>query len=96
MVKKQNNSIESSLELIKIASEPNRFKILNILSKEFICACRLADSLGIPQNLVSHHLKVLLNSEILDRKREGNNLYYFINPLKEEQIKKLFELINFK
>ena len=96
MINKQTNTIESSLELIRIASEPNRFKILNILSKELICACKLANTVGIPQNLVSHHLKVLLKAEILDRRREGNNLYYYINPLKKEQIIKLFELINIK
>ena len=86
--------IESSTNLMKIISEPNRIKILCILSCENICVCNLAEMVGLTQNLVSHHLKVMQEGGILDKERKGNQLFYFIKPHMKEKVTKLFEFIN--
>ena len=85
--------IEESANLLKVISDTNRIKILCILSKEKICVCDLADKLGIAQNLVSHHLKVLEESLILKKKKTGNQIFYSIIPEKEHMVKHLKILI---
>ncbi len=65
--------------LLKIIAEENRLKILCVLKKGEQCACDIADDLGIPQNLASHHLKALKNEGLIDSRREGTRIIYTMN-----------------
>ncbi len=88
--------IEESAELLKAVAEPNRLRILCALSKEKICVCDLAESLEIPQNLLSFHLKTLYEAGILKKQRDGNNIYYLIKKDWNERIEKIFEFLGIK
>jgi len=66
-------------------SEPNRLAILTFLKDEEKCACEIHPKLGLPQNLSSHHLKVLKDMGLLKSRREGTKIIYSRN---EEIIKK--------
>lgn len=89
----QFKQIEDSAKLLKVLSDVNRIKILCILSQEKICVCDLAERLELAQNLVSHHLKVLEESEILEKKRDGNQIFYSIIAEKESLVSNLKTLI---
>ncbi|ETB63820.1 MAG: Transcription regulator [Parcubacteria bacterium RAAC4_OD1_1] len=65
-------------------SEPNRLAILSLLKNGEKCACDIHPKLKLPQNLSSHHLKVLKNLNLLKIKKEGNKIIYYRN---EEAIK---------
>jgi len=60
-------------------SEPNRLKILELLKSGEKCACKIHPKLKLPQNLSSHHLKVLTNLSLLKSRREGINILYSRN-----------------
>jgi ArsR family transcriptional regulator len=68
-----------ALDFLKIIQEPNRLKILRILKKEPQCVCMLLKTLNIPQNLASHHFKVLkdfgLIKAIQDPKEKRKIIY---------------------
>jgi DNA-binding transcriptional ArsR family regulator len=66
--------------LIKIACEPNRLRILCILSRAEICVCELESILGLSQPLISTHLKVLKGAGLVRERREGKWIYWFLNP----------------
>lgn len=89
----QFKKIESSSAFLKVVSDTNRIKILCILSQEKICVCDLAERLGIAQNLVSHHLKVLQEIGILEKKREANQIFYSIVLEKKSVVADLKKLI---
>jgi ArsR family transcriptional regulator, arsenate/arsenite/antimonite-responsive transcriptional repressor len=74
MVKKEN----INKYLVAIA-EPNRLKILEFLKDGEKCACKIHPKLKLPQNLSSHHLKVLTTLGLLNSRREGNNIHYSRN-----------------
>ncbi len=57
-------------------SEPNRLKILKILKDSEMCACEIHPKLKLPQNLSSHHLKVLKDLKLLKSRRDGNKIIY--------------------
>ena len=61
---------------IKAISEPNRLKILEFLKESEKCACEIHPKLKLPQNLSSHHLKVLKDLKLLKTKRDGNKIIY--------------------
>jgi len=88
--------IEESTELLKAISEPNRLRILCVLSKKKICVCELAQELNIPQNLISFHLKTLYDVGILKKEREGNTIYYAIKKDWGKRIEKIFEFLDIK
>jgi len=61
---------------IKVISEPNRLKILEFLKDGEKCACEIHPKLKLPQNLSSHHLKVLKDLKLLKSRRDGNKIIY--------------------
>jgi glycosyltransferase involved in cell wall biosynthesis len=77
-----------SILLGAITKEESEF-----LSKEKICVCDLADQLDLAQNLVSHHLKVLEEAGLLEKRREKNQIFYSIIPDKQEKVDLLKKLI---
>ncbi len=61
---------------LSVISEPNRLAILSLLKKGEKCACEIHPDLKIPQNLNSHHLKVLKDLELLKTRRDGTKIIY--------------------
>jgi len=66
----------------KAVSDENRLKIICFLKDEERCVCDIVKFLELPQNLVSHHLKVLRKAEILLSRKEGLKVFYRINEQK--------------
>jgi len=71
-------------EYLNALAEPNRLAILAFLKDGEKCACEIHPKLKLPQNLSSHHLKVLKDLNLLRTRREGNKIIYSRN---EESIK---------
>lgn len=83
--------ISQTAELLKIIAEENRLKILCVLKKGERCVCDIRQNLDIPQNLVSHHLKVLKNAGLIESRKEGLWMFYQIN---EKEMKKFSSLLS--
>ena len=64
---------------LKIINEPNRIKILCFLRHGEQCVCDIWKTLALPQNLTSHHLKVLKEFGLIDARQEGRNILYVSN-----------------
>lgn len=60
-------------------AEPNRLAILKLLKNGERCACEIHPGLKLPQNLSSHHLKVLKDLSLLKSRREGTKIFYSRN-----------------
>lgn len=93
---KNYSKIESSIEVLKAVSEPNRLRVLCTLSKFDICVCDLAKQMGVSHNLISFHLKTLYEVGILNKKRNGNQIFYCINQEWKERIKYFFKFMDIK
>ena len=72
-------------------SDKNRLKIVCFLKNSEKCVCEIVDFLELPQNLVSHHLKILRNQNILKTRKEGLKVYYSIN---DQNIEKSVNFLN--
>jgi ArsR family transcriptional regulator len=69
--------------IFRVLGEPIRLQILSAIaarSRKEVCACELAEPLGISQPTVSHHLKVMHEAGLLERERRGTWIYYRILP----------------
>ncbi len=78
--------------IFKAFCDENRIRILQILKGGEKCACRLLEALNITQPTLSHHMKTLLDSGIVNGRKEGKWMYYSIS---EEGLKKAQEYLDY-
>jgi ArsR family transcriptional regulator len=64
----------------KALSDENRLKIMDMLSSSGeICACDILAKLKITQSTLSHHMKILCDCKLVNSRRAGKRIYYFLN-----------------
>jgi ArsR family transcriptional regulator, arsenate/arsenite/antimonite-responsive transcriptional repressor len=75
---------------LKVLADENRLRIIACLSTGEKCVCQLTDSIDIPQNLMSHHLRTLRESGLVTSSRRGRWVYYSLNS---HGLKELLEAV---
>ncbi|MBQ9611484.1 MAG: winged helix-turn-helix transcriptional regulator [Lachnospiraceae bacterium] len=65
-------------ELFKVFGDSTRIRILFALFQADICVCDLAETLGMTQSAVSHQLKILKQAKLVNGRREGKQIIYFL------------------
>jgi ArsR family transcriptional regulator len=76
---KHDQEIPLLADFLRVISEENRLKIICYLQTGEQCVCDIWQFLDLPQNLTSHHLKVLRDFKLLNSRKAGQNVYYSIN-----------------
>lgn len=72
--------------VFKALAEPNRLKIIKMLSQGERCACEILESLQITQPTLSHHMKILLECELVVGRKEGIWMHYSLNKIKYDDL----------
>lgn len=68
-------------KLLAITGNEVRLKILFLLNMEKeLCPCDLADILGMSVPAVSQHIRKMKDNGVISSRREGQTLYYSLNP----------------
>ena len=62
--------------LFKALADPNRLRIVNILSENALCVCDLQSVLNLSQPFVSRHLAYLRNLGVVRDRRDGPRVCY--------------------
>lgn len=69
-----------------------RLKIMILfLRYERMCVCDLSDILKMKQSPVSQHLRKLKDGGLLENKREGMTIFYFIPSRESENLKNIIQ-----
>lgn len=71
--------------VFKALCDENRLRVLEVLRGGEQCACRLTEALGIPQSGLSYHMRILLESGIVQSRQEGKWTYYSISSVGREK-----------
>ena len=66
------------IKVMKALSDPNRVKILKLLQQKSMCVCELQGALQISQPSVSKALKILEEAGLVDYKKEGLWVNYYL------------------
>jgi ArsR family transcriptional regulator len=72
----------SLARLFGLLADPTRLTILELLMQGVQCNCVIGDRLGLPMNLISHHLKVLKDAGLVTFSRDGRDarwIYYSVH-----------------
>ncbi|MCK7475577.1 MAG: metalloregulator ArsR/SmtB family transcription factor [Rhodopseudomonas palustris] len=79
--------IEAMSDLFFQASDPTRLTILlHLNAAESRCVCELAAEMGMSISAVSHQMKKLRLSGLVERRREGRHIHY---TLADDHVQKL-------
>lgn len=65
-------------DLFKVFGDTTRMRILYALLESEMCVCAIAEYLGMTQSAISHQLKVLKDNNLVDSRRDGKTIYYFL------------------
>ena len=68
--------LDSLAELFKVFGDPTRIRILFVLFETEVCVCDLARALNMTQSAVSHQLRILKQSRLVNNRREGKSMFY--------------------
>lgn len=66
-------------KVFKALCDPKRLAILEILRCGEHCACDIIDETGIAQSALSYHMKILVESSIVESWQVGKWTYYKIS-----------------
>lgn len=84
---KSNKKIEPK-EILKVLSDSARFDIILLLATGKKCVCEIYESLKLKQSIVSHHLGVLRENDLITSDKDGKWVYYSLNRKCIEKLQK--------
>ncbi|HOX29930.1 MAG TPA: metalloregulator ArsR/SmtB family transcription factor [Candidatus Paceibacterota bacterium] len=90
---RRKEEVAQTAAILKLLAEENRLKILCILQGGEHCACQIIKHLGLPQNLVSHHLNKLKKAGLIEGRKEGVWIHYSLSLRGKQITKEVFKLI---
>ncbi|WIV10457.1 metalloregulator ArsR/SmtB family transcription factor [Proteiniborus sp. MB09-C3] len=70
---------EENSKIIKAISDPKRLQIIDILSCGERCACDILEHFDFTQPTLSHHMKILQESSLVNIRKDGLWNYYSLN-----------------
>lgn len=71
-----NNNYAAQAMIFKSFCDENRLKILEMLQDGEKCACKILEQLEISQSTLSHHMKILVESGLVQTRNEGKWTHY--------------------
>ena len=74
----KHKTMKEFLRVMKALSDPNRVKLVKMLQQKSMCVCEIQAALGISQPTVSKHLKILVDAGLVDYKKDGLWVNYFL------------------
>jgi ArsR family transcriptional regulator, arsenate/arsenite/antimonite-responsive transcriptional repressor len=79
--------------MLKALADEGRLRIVALLAHGELCVCHVEDALGLSQPAASRQLAVLRNAGVVDSRRDGSWVYYFLakqqNPECESLLREL-------
>src|SRR3954454_167634 len=72
--------MSSTLKSLRALSDPTRLRIVALLEKEELSVNELQEITRMGQSRISTHLALLLDSELVQSRREGKRTFYRLNP----------------
>ncbi len=79
--------LELAASKLRAMSHPMRIAIIDLLADgNNLSVTEIYKSLDIEQATASHHLNILKNKGLLESKREGKKIYYFLKSVKLTEV----------
>ena len=77
--------------VFKAFCDESRLRIIEQLQQSEKCACDLLEQITISQSTLSHHMKILVESGVVESRKSGKWVYY---ALSTEGTKRAMDILN--
>jgi ArsR family transcriptional regulator len=74
-----DTTYEDYEKVFKAFCDEKRLRILELLRSGEKCACKLLEDLDIGQSSLSYHMKILVESGVVENRQEGKWTHYTIS-----------------
>ena len=71
--------MDSIVSKLKALGDSNRYRIVMMLMQRPLCVCEMLEVLDIAGGTLSNHLKVLQTAGLVDQRKDGRWIEYFIS-----------------
>ncbi|OLE21007.1 MAG: transcriptional regulator [Actinobacteria bacterium 13_1_20CM_3_71_11] len=79
--------------MFKALGDPVRLRLLSMIASTVeVCVCELTDAFAVSGPTISHHLRVLRETGLVDCERRGTWVYYRARPESLRQLSALLEI----
>ncbi len=82
-----------SVRYFKALADENRIRIIQLLKPGNVCACELLEMLKVTQPTLSHHMKILVDSGLVQPKKDGKWVRYTLSPSAQNNLIQTIEEI---
>ncbi len=82
-------TLEAMEKMLNVASDFTRLKILFALMDGEKCVSEIQEIADASQSLVSHQLRVLRDSKLVDYRKDGTRVCYFLN---DDHVRKILSI----
>lgn len=82
---------KEDVKMIKAFADENRLAILELLQDGEKCGCVILEQLNITQPTLSHHMKILCDSGIVDSCKDGKWMHYSLSFEGSKRLRNLIE-----
>ncbi len=80
---------ENLAAALRMLGDPTRLAIFDLLMQGVQCNCEVGDRLGLPMNLISHHLKVLRDAGLVNAERDPVDARWVYYSIKQSTLNQL-------
>ena len=86
-MRRMSRSTDPDVRLLAALADPVRLAIVRQLAADQqVCACDFTLSCDVSQPTVSHHLRVLREAGVVQSERQGNWIYYRLDPTAKDRL----------
>ena len=72
-------NINNKERIFKALGDKNRLMIMDLISQEELSAGKILEQVNMGQSTLSHHMKILCDSGIVNARKDSRWVYYTIN-----------------
>ena len=72
-------NIKDKERIFKALGDKNRLMIMDLISKDELSAGKILEQVNMGQSTLSHHMKILCDSGIVNARKDSRWVYYTIN-----------------
>lgn len=76
----QEIAIDKASLLLKLIGDKTRLSMVKLLEKNDCCVCEFVEIFNISQSAISQHLRKLRDLGLVKERRQGQWIFYSLNP----------------
>ena len=86
--------MEQCVPVFKALADGTRLRIVEMLAREDLCACKILERFSISQPTLSYHMKILCDAGLVAGVRDGTWMRYSVNPAVFGEASELLRRLN--